>query len=187
MDLSSAAIISKTYCNTQVKELVDEGIVSRVGRNTIMLTDAGRLRISLENSHGVLEGLYYFTPEAPKFCAKRIDEVAKRLGRQYSITGELGLWSYYKHVQPLVVQVYVKRSERELWENVLEHDLKYYPCPPNRATLILLPTNDPYPFMRLGNYDGYMFPQFIQVYLDCFVLGGRLSEGAKEAWKSIRG
>ena len=186
-EVALAATVSESFAEKAVKELVDQGILSRKRPGTISLADPEKLRIYLENSSGLFEQLHYFTPEAPKFCAKRIDEAAKRTRLRYAITGELGLWSYYKHVQPLVVQMYVKQAEEQAWERVLQKELKYFPCPPARATLILLLTNDPYPFMRQGDYDGYKVPRFIQVYLDSFVLGGRLGEGAREAWKSIRG
>jgi hypothetical protein len=186
-EMALAATVSESFAEKAVKELADQGILSRKRPGTVSLADAEKLRIYLENSSGLFERIHYFTPEAPMFCAKRIDEAAKRTRLQYAITGELGLWSYYKHVQPLIVQMYVKRAEEAAWERVLQKELKYFPCPPARATLILLPTNDHYPFMRQANYDGYQVPQFLQVYLDCFVLGGRTGEGAREAWKSIRG
>jgi hypothetical protein len=185
-ELSDAAMISRAYCVKQVNELLNLGIVSHAAQHLIVLRDADRLRLYLENSNNLGSKEYYFAPETPAFCAKRVDEAAARFKLPYSITGELGLWTYYKHIQPILVHCYIKRTNRPSWRKLLEKELKYFPSPQSRATLVILPTDDPYPFLNLANYDGYVVPPFIQVYLDCFVMGGRLSDGAKEAWQSIR-
>jgi len=182
------AIIANTSQKTVYKvanDLLGKGILSKDRSGLHKLERPDELRLHLENITRRPEGRPYFAPDTPEYFARRIEDVTKERGLKHSFTGQLGLWAYHQHLQPVRAELYVEERRMKDWARVLENDNLCIPSPPSRASVIIIPTNDPYPFLRTSLIDGYRVPQFVQVYLDCIAYGARLAEGARYAWRIV--
>jgi hypothetical protein len=181
--LARSSGVSLKTCYFQINNLLDRGLILEDHKGLFSVKDPLSLRQYLEDIHEIPKWSYYFSPDVPEYFCKRIDEVARE--QIYVVTGELGLWSFHQHLQPLRTHLLIPKKSEHTWRRKIESELLAVKCPPTRATIFIRATNDPYPFLRTKKIGNYFVPPFIQVYLDCRALGARLAEGARDAWQLI--
>ena len=184
--LAKLSGVSLKTCYSQINGLLEKGLLHKEEKGFFTVIDRSALRQYLENVHDAPKWRYFFAPDDPEYFGKRLEEIAERKELIYAMTGELGLWAYHQHVQPLRTHIRIpKKFEKGLWKEI-ENDLLAVPCQSTRATIFVSSTNDPYPFLRTRTVNGYRVAPFVQVYLDCRALGARLAEGAQEAWRLVK-